>query len=184
MSHIQGLVSKVIAVHELLDSMRIPHQFGGAIALSWYRSPRATADIDLNITLSPDNAGPVLKSLVYIGVTVTDSDRISIERDGQVRLVWDDTYLDLFFATLGLHHEMMELQRTVAFGEIEIPILAPEHLIVCKAVFDRPKDWLDIDAIVSWGTEIDRDLALRWVEEILGLDSDTYSRLKGVLAGG
>ena len=50
-SRLDGLSSRIVAVHEMLDSMRVPHQFGGAIALAWYRSPRATTDIDLNVTL-------------------------------------------------------------------------------------------------------------------------------------
>jgi hypothetical protein len=39
---LDGLAARIVAVHEMLDSMGIPHQFGGAIALAWYRSPRAT----------------------------------------------------------------------------------------------------------------------------------------------
>jgi hypothetical protein len=52
-SRFDGLSSRIVAVHEMLDSLGVPHQFGGAIALAWYRSPRATTDIDLNITLAP-----------------------------------------------------------------------------------------------------------------------------------
>jgi hypothetical protein len=58
-SRLDGLASRIVAVHEMLDSMRVPHQFGGAIALAWYRSPRATTDIDLNVTVSPPEAAPV-----------------------------------------------------------------------------------------------------------------------------
>ena len=39
--------------------------------------------------------------------------------------------------------------RRVTFAEGEIPILAVEHLIMCKVVFDRPKDWVDLDAIMA-----------------------------------
>ena len=50
---------------------------------------------------------------------------------------------------------MAERGPLVRFGPVDIPILAPEHLIVCKAVFDRPKDWLDIEEMLAWGTEVD-----------------------------
>ncbi len=143
-------------MHEMLDSMRVPHQFGGAIALAWYRNPRATTDIDLNVTLSPAEAEPVLGALSHLGVSVSEPDRAAIERDGQARLDWDGSYLDIFFATLELHREMATRSREVAFGPVLIPILAPEHLIVCKAIFDRPKDWVDIEEIVGWGTDVER----------------------------
>jgi hypothetical protein len=171
------LASRIIALHEMLDSLGVPHQFGGALALAWYRNPRATTDIDVNLTLPPEAADPVLGAAATLGVTVTGADRELIARDGQARLEWDGYYLDLFFATLEFHHDMARRARRVRFGPVEIPILAPEHLVVCKAVFDRPKDWLDIEEMVAWGTDIDGPLALGWVARILGKDAEQYARL-------
>jgi hypothetical protein len=176
-----NLASRIVRVHELLESMRVPHQFGGAIALAWYRNPRATTDIDLNVTVAPDEAVPVLGALEHLGVTISDRDRDMIRTDGQARLVWDGSYLDVFFATLQLHQEMARDARYVMFGPVEIPILAPEHLVVCKAVFDRPKDWVDIAEMVGWGTPIDKPAVLDWVERILGADSEQYPRLATLL---
>jgi hypothetical protein len=177
-----GLASRIVAVHEMLDSMRVTHQFGGAIALAWYRSPRATTDIDLNVTIPPEDAEPVLGALAHLGVTVFRSDRVAIKRDGQARLDWDGSYLDLFFATLDLHQEMARRSRQVSFGPVQIPILSPEDLIVCKAVFARPKDWVDIEEMVGWGTEIDEAAVLHWIDDILGADSTQHARLAGLLA--
>jgi hypothetical protein len=176
-----GLAAKIMAVHEMLDSLRVPHQFGGAVALAWYRSARATTDVDLNVTVAPEDAEPVLGAIAYLGVAVSAADRVAIERDGQARLDWDGSYLDLFFATLDFHREMARRSRQVQFGPVQIPILSPEHLIVCKAVFDRPKDWVDIEEMIAWGTEIDADEAFRWVEEILGAGSEQRVRLAELL---
>ena len=162
--------------------MRVPHQFGGAIALAWYRSPRATTDIDINVTLSPSEGEPVLGALAHLGVSVTPAERSAIERDGQARLDWEGSYLDLFFATLDLHREMAASSRKVVFGPVEIPILSPEHLIVCKAVFDRPKDWVDIEEIVAWGTEIEEGTVLHWIDELLGTDGPQHERLAELLS--
>ena len=68
----------------------------------------------------------------------------------------------------------------VRFGPVDIPILAPEDLIICKAVFDRPKDWLDIEEMLRWGTEVDAARTLRWVGDILGPESEQYARLDRV----
>ncbi len=178
---LDGLSSKIVAVHEMLDSMRVPHQFGGAIALAWYRSPRATTDIDLNVTLSPDEAEPVLGALSYLGVSVSESDRVAIEHEGQARLDWDGSYLDIFFATIDLHQEMAAYSREVPFGPVGIPILSPEHLIVCKAIFDRPKDWVDIEEIAGWGTKVELTIVLRWIDELLGASSAQHDRLVDLL---
>ena len=168
-------------MHEMLDSLSVPHQFGGAIALAWYRSPRATTDIDLNITLAPSEAEPVLGALRHLGVSISEADRATIARDGQARLDWDGSYLDLFFATLDLHQEMAERSHEVSFGSVPIPILAAEHLIVCKAIFDRPKDWVDIEEILAWGTDLDETTVLGWTGKLLGAESAQHVRLSGLL---
>lgn len=175
------LASKIVSLHEMLDSLGVVHQFGGAIALSWYRNPRATTDIDVNLTISPDLADPVLGAISLLGVSVTPDDRAAIVSEGQARLDWDGSYLDVFFATLELHQEMARQARFVEFDPVLIPILSPEHLIVCKAIFDRPKDWLDIEEMVRWGTEVDVPATLRWVGELLGRDAEQYRRLASVL---
>jgi hypothetical protein len=179
--HLAGLVPRIIAVHEMLGSAGVPHQFGGALALAWYRNPRATTNIDLNLTLPPEAAGPVLQLLAGLGVTVGSEDRAAIAVDGQARLDWDGTSLDVFFATVDLHLEMAERARTVRFGPVDIPILAPEHLIVCKAIFDRPEDWLDIEEMLRWGTQVDAARTLWWTGEFLGPHSAQHSRLAGLL---
>ncbi len=179
-----NLVDKIVSLHEMLDSAGVPHQFGGAIALAWYRNPRATTDIDVNVTLPPEAAEPVLEMVSRLGVTITSENRTAIALDGQARLDWEGSYLDVFFATMDLHLEMAERARLVRFGPVEIPILAPEDLIVCKAVFDRPKDWLDIEEMLRWGTEVDAGRTLYWVGEILGPESEQYARLAELLSAG
>jgi hypothetical protein len=180
--HLGTLATRIVVLNEMLDSIGMPHQFGGAIALAWYRNPRATTDIDVNLTVPPAAADSVLGAIAGLGVTVTPTDRAAIARDGQARLDWDGSYLDVFFATIELHQEMARHARQVRFGPVEIPILAPEHLIVCKAVFDRPKDWLDIEEMVRWGTAIDRAQVLRWVDDILGPDAEQRERLSVLLS--
>ena len=179
-----SLATKIVSLHEMLEAAGVPHQFGGAIALSWYRNPRATTDIDVNVTLPPEAAGPILAMVSRLGVRVTPEDRAAIAGDGQARLDWDGSYLDVFFATMDLHIEMAERARVVRFGPVDIPILAPEDLIVCKAIFDRPKDWLDIEEILRWGTEVDATRTLLWVGEILGPDAEQSQRLAELLSAG
>jgi TfoX/Sxy family transcriptional regulator of competence genes len=128
------------------------------------------------------NLGVTYEAIMGLGVLVTRAERVTIAQDGQVRLDWDESYLDVFFATTPLHYEMATLARGVRFGPVDIPILSPEHLIVCKAVFDRPKDWLDIEEMVAWGTPIEASVALRWVADLLGCDAEQHTRLAALLA--
>ncbi|HTU79780.1 MAG TPA: hypothetical protein VMF09_13580 [Solirubrobacteraceae bacterium] len=68
-------------------------------------------------------------------------------------------------------------------GPARIPILCPEHLIVCKAVFGRPKDWVDIEEMIAWGTVIDGAEVARWIDGILEPSSQPHDRLVELLGG-
>jgi len=49
-----------------------------------------------------------------------------------------------------------------------IPILSAEHLVVCKVIFNRPRDWVDVEAMVEAQSEVDPAEVLRWVARIAG----------------
>lgn len=175
------LAEKVLAITRALT--RVPHAFGGALALAYYAEPRATIDIDLNVFVGADQFGDVARPLARLGVSMEVATTAAvIERDGQARVWWEETPLDLFFAYDPFHDACAARRRTVPFADATIPVLAAEHLIVCKAVFNRPKDWVDIEAMLDLETAIDRAEALRWVGRIAGDEDPRYERLVAVLA--
>jgi hypothetical protein len=162
-----GLADKVVFLHETLDAAEVAHAFGGALALAYYAEPRATVDIDINVFVGSDQFATVIEILAPF-----DLERIpapaQVERDGQARVWWGRTPLDLFFSCDPVHDAMRHRTRIVPFGDVEIPILAPEHLLVAKVVFDRPKDWLDIEQMLVTVPSLDRDEAQRWLHHLLG----------------
>jgi hypothetical protein len=60
--------------------------------------------------------------------------------------------------------------RIEPFAEDRIPVLAPEHLVVCKASFDRPKDWLDIEQVLVCVADLDIPEIRRWLDRIVGVE--------------
>ena len=160
----------------------IPHAFGGALALAYYAEPRATIDIDLNLFVHADRFPDVAGPLLELGVAAADPEAVaSVASDGQARVMWENTPIDLFFAYDPFHDAAAAARRTVPFAASAIPILAPEHLVVCKAVFNRPKDWVDIDAMLAAGVSLDVAEVLRWVGRIAGDDDPRYERIAAVL---
>ena len=95
--------------------------------------------------------------------------------------MWEGTPIDLFFAYDAFHDAAATALRVVPFADRSIPILSPEHLVVCKAVFNRPKDWVDIDAVLAAGTDIDVAEALRWVGRIAGDEDPRFERLAALV---
>jgi hypothetical protein len=160
-----SLPDKVVAIHRGLREARIGHAFGGALALAYYAEPRATIDIDVNVFVAPGEHAAVHAALAPLGVAA-EAEEIALLRDGQCRWWWGRTPIDLFFAYDELHDSMRRAARTVPFGDGTITVLAPEHLTVCKAVFDRPKDWLDIEQILVCEADLDIAEVDRWLRRI------------------
>jgi hypothetical protein len=172
-----SLPEKIVAIHEQLDRAKTPHAFGGALALAYYAEPRATIDIDVNVFLAPSDYPAVARTLASVGVE-NGVDPEIVRRDGQCRLHWKDTPIDLFFAYDELHDAMRRMTRREPFGETKIPVLAPEHLLVCKAVFNRPKDWLDIEQMLVCVDELDTQEVRGWLTRIVGPDDPRAERFE------
>jgi hypothetical protein len=174
------LAQRVVAIDAALSD--VPHGFGGALALAYYAEPRATIDIDVNVFVPTERFGEVAEPLVRLGAAADDpSVAALIARDGQARVMWDATPIDLFFSYDPFHDAARRGRRSVPFGDGTIPILAADHLTVCKVVFNRPKDWVDIDAMLVAEANIDTAEVLRWVGRIAGDDDPRYNRIAALL---
>lgn len=175
-----ALADKVVLLGAALASDGIPHAFGGALALAYCTNEaRATSDVDINVFVDPGEAARVLAALPD-GVRVTTADCKQAERDGQVRLYWDETPVDLFFSYHPFHDHAAGRCRKVPFGDATIPVLACTDLTVFKAFFARTRDWADIEAMAASGT-IDDAEAVRWVTDLLGEDDEHTVRLARAL---
>jgi hypothetical protein len=145
------LVQKVLALSEALTAAGLPHAFGGAIALAYCtEDPRGTRDVDVNAFVPATEPEPVLAALPTT-VTVPPDTATVIARQGQVRLWWDDTPIDLFLDYAPLHAQAARGSREVPFAGRRIRVLGPVELVLFKALFDRPKDWVDIATVVAAG---------------------------------
>lgn len=163
-----SLPEKVVAIHEGFRAAKIPHAIGGALALAYYAEPRATIDVDVNVFVPVGRWQDVVDALTSLGVDAGGLDPVALERDGQCRLWWGDNAVDLFFANEEIHEEMPERVRRVPFADTTVPILAPEHLAVCKAMFDRPKDWIDIEQMLIAADDFDVSEVQRWLKRMVG----------------
>jgi hypothetical protein len=178
------LDEQIVALERAFTEAGIPHAFGGAQALAYYGSVRGTHDIDVNVFLPAAEAERVFAVLGALGAAVENPGlRALVARDGQVRVRWDATPVDLFFAYDPLHQSSMQRRRRVDFYGDPIHILSAEDLLTYKATFDRDKDWRDIATIVYACDEpLDYDYVRHWLARIDGPDGRRLARLERVVA--
>jgi hypothetical protein len=146
------LPAKIVVVHEALATADLAHAFGGALALAWCTErARGTIDIDVNVFVSVERTDAVLAALPA-DVVATPEQRAQLTTDGQSRLWWDHTPLDVFLDTSGFHDAVAERIRWERFGDATLPFLSCRDLAVFKAFFDRTKDWADLEEMQAAGT--------------------------------
>lgn len=149
----------ILGVHHALSAAEIPHAIGGGIALGYYAKPRDTRDIDVNAFVPGERRHEVEEALAPLD---------------------DGNRVHLFFSEDALHEVMPAAVCRVPLAGSTIPIVSPEHLIIRKAMLDRPKDWLDIGAILAAGEPVDLEEIRTWLTRLAGRDDPRLAKLDGM----
>ncbi|MDA8080211.1 MAG: hypothetical protein M0Z96_01145 [Actinomycetota bacterium] len=182
-SELPSLVELIVEINDNLTKAKISHGFGGAVALAYYTAePRATDDIDLNISAPKSRIGEVFNVLPP-SIKWSATDIALCAKDGQIRL-WcgmpkEGIPVDLFFPEHVFHEAVAKATSEHAFRtkDYKIPIISAAHLAVFKVLFNRPQDWVDIEKMLLAGT-VDLVETNRWLEELLGKDDDLLQRFR------
>ena len=130
----------------------------------------------MNLFAPAADPEPALAALPS-SVAWTPRDSAAISRDGQVRLWWGDTPIDLFFDYAPIHRDAAKARRTVPFEGEQIQVLAPLELAVFKAMFDRTRDWADIEEMIAAGS-LDPDELHQALRGMAGADDDRHRRVE------
>jgi len=180
------VLERALEVHRRLDAASVPHALGGALALAFHvQEARATRDIDLNVSADPLHPEAVFHALPP-DIPWSDSDVRSVNTDGQVRLWWPHPDgqppipLDLFFPQHEFHAVVMTRLEVVAMLDATIPIVSATDLMVFKMLFDRRKDWADIEELVRFG-KVDVAEAARWLTAIVGAEDRRHATLRALV---
>jgi hypothetical protein len=178
---VSSLVDKIVAIDGALVSADIPHAFGGALALAWCtQRARGTIDVDVNVFCDVSRTREVFVALPD-GVEWSEEDVTRTERDGQIRLWWDGTPIDVFLNTTDYHDQVATRIRTESFAGGEVPFLSCTDLAVFKAFFNRTKDWADLEEMADAGT-LDLDRVIGVLVRYLGTDDERIERLRSLTA--
>jgi len=153
-----GLIDVIHWLEGLFTRLRIRRSYGGAIAYNYYGPPRLTQDIDVLAEI------PALTIPAFVEELAT-SDCQHGDREPQpveLRPVLDDLRgqahlavflcygirVELFVPWHPFHYRVLERSPERDLEGRPIRIHSAEDLILFKKIFDRPKDWTDIKAML------------------------------------
>jgi hypothetical protein len=186
MAEMYVVFERALDVHRRLLAAGVPNAIGGALALGYHvDEPRGTQDIDVNISLPADQARTVLE-LLPPDVPWDDASVQRIERDEQIRLMWPvegefPLPLDLFFWASELHAVVAARTIEVPMAGSTVHVLSATDLTIFKALFNRSKDWPDIEAMLTaHDSTVDLEDAIAWVASIVGDGDVRTERLRSL----
>ena len=174
-----GLPDKIVALHLSMKEKGIPHAFGGALALAWCTErARGTIDIDLNVFVASDQAEAALQAMPD-NITWSAKDIEVLHRDGQARIWWSETPIDIFLNTLKLHEQMARRARWETFSGESLPFLSCVDIAVLKVFFNRTKDWADLEEMYRART-LNVSQVTATIIEYLGADDERVKKLSAL----
>jgi hypothetical protein len=170
---------RLLELHDALDAAGLRHAFSGAIALAYCtHEPRAPDDLDVNVFVAPQRAEEALAALPA-GIARGTTELVSARAEGQVRLWWQDTPVDIFFNAHPFHQQVELGVRMVPFSGRVVPVVGCTELAVFKALISRTQDWADIEAMVEMGKLSVSEVLGRLVQ-LVGTEDPAIARLQAL----
>ena len=140
----------------------------GGIAASLLGKPRLTADVDAVVILSVDELPRLVEIATREGFIPRITNAEGFARRHRVLLLRHQESginLDISLGMLPFEIEAVERSITYRVGDLTIRLPTPEDLIILKAVAHRPKDMLDIQAIIESCPDLDWERIRYWVQQ-------------------
>jgi hypothetical protein len=162
------LLAPLTAVQKLLERFGGRGLIFGGVAASLLGQPRLTADVDALLLLSTEELPRLIEAANQEGLEPRISDAHDFARRNRVLLLRHKTSgvnVDISLGVLPLEVEAVERSQNYRAGALNIRLPTPEDLIIFKAVAHRPRDLLDIQAIIQSHPQLDRVRIKHWVTE-------------------
>ncbi|RME49979.1 MAG: hypothetical protein D6795_10860 [Deltaproteobacteria bacterium] len=132
---------------KLLHSHRVEYLLIGGYAVGYYGYPRSTGDMDIWISVNPENAKKMVSVLEHFGFSVPNlSAELFLEENRVIRMGVPPIRIEILTTISGVTFE--ECYRERVSGEIdgiEVNLISLEHLKMNKKASGRHKDLDDLE---------------------------------------
>jgi len=166
------LLAPLAALQRLLARFDDQGIIIGGVAASLLGKPRLTAYVDAMLLLSIKDLPRLMEAAAQEGLVPRITNAQDFARRHRVLLLRHQESginVDISLGVLPLEVEAIERSTVHQLGPLAIRLPTPEDLIIFKAVAHRPKDLLDIQALIESHPDLDRKRIECWVREFAQL---------------
>jgi hypothetical protein len=162
---------QLASVGRALTSLGAEYMLIGGLAVGVWSEPRATKDCDLSVRVMATPTD-LASALATAGLEVTRGDLARAQAAGEaVRLGRRDRpdepiVVDLLFATTPFEVDALRRRQSLRVLGVEMPVAAPEDLLVFKLIAGRPQDMADASQLFALhAASFDLERVRRWCRE-------------------
>lgn len=169
---LEPLLAPIAAIQRVIEKLDDQGVIIGGVAASLLGQPRLTADADALLLLSIDEVPALIELAQAEGLHPRLSDVVDFARRSRVVLLRHTESgidVDISLGLLPFEVEAVERSREYQAGSLIIRLPTPEDLIILKAVAHRPKDMLDIEAVIAAQPQLDKERIGFWVRQFAEL---------------
>jgi hypothetical protein len=130
-----------------LNANAVEYLLIGGYAVAYYGYPRATADMDVWVAMSPMNAQRTARALLEFGFDVPElSPQLFLLPDKVIRMGVPPVRIEVLTTISGVSFDECFRDRTVAkIDGMPVNLIGLEHLKINKRASGRLKDLADLD---------------------------------------
>ena len=169
---LEPLLAPINALQKLIEAFDDQGIIIGGVAASILGKPRLTADADAVILLAVDDIPRLIELAEREGLMPRLPDVEEFARRSRVILLRHEESginVDISLGLLPFEVEAVERSREYEAGSLHVRLPTPEDLIILKAVAHRPKDMLDIAAVIEMQDSLDTERIHFWVRQFADL---------------
>ena len=132
---------------KLLNAHQVEYLLIGGYAVAYHGYPRATADMDIWISVHPENADKVVTALREFGFDLPDlSPGIFLKEDQNIRMGVPPVRIEIATGISGVSFAECYASRVVdLLDEVEVNVISLAHLKANKKAAGRHKDLDDLE---------------------------------------
>ncbi|MBI3269262.1 MAG: hypothetical protein HYZ53_09590 [Planctomycetes bacterium] len=151
----------------VLDAAQVPHFVYGGVAAAVWGMPRETQDVDIVLCLADDRLVQVLAAFRKARYRIQEDADRTFAIDGWTRIWRRGRWADLHRAVDALDNSAFARRRSVRLFDCDVPLAAPEDLVLYKLMAYRPRDLDDVERIlIRQRPTLDLAYLRRWADEI------------------
>lgn len=169
---LEPLLAPIAAIQRLIEKLGGQGIIIGGVAASLLGQPRLTADADVLLLLSIEEVPLLIELAQAEGLYPRFSDVLDFASRSRVVLLRhaeSGINVDISLGLLPFEVEAVERSQEYLAGSLTVRLPTPEDLIILKAVAHRPKDMLDIEAVLAAQPHVDKERIAFWVQQFAEL---------------